>query len=56
MYITEQEATMFESANPTTAAIKLAKYGKEHCRSDSSCEDIDGDEDMSTRQCWNPRS
>jgi hypothetical protein len=29
MYITEQEAAEFESANPTTAAIKLAKYGKE---------------------------
>jgi hypothetical protein len=29
MYITEQEATEFESANLATAAIKLAKYGKE---------------------------
>ena len=29
MYITEQEATEFERANPTTMAIKLAKYGKE---------------------------
>jgi hypothetical protein len=29
MYITEQEAAEFESANPATAAIKLAKYGKE---------------------------
>jgi hypothetical protein len=29
MYTMEQEATKFESANPTTAAIKLAKYGKE---------------------------
>jgi hypothetical protein len=29
MYIMEQEATEFVSANPTTAAIKLAKYGKE---------------------------
>jgi hypothetical protein len=28
MYITEQEEAKFESANPTTAAIKLAKYGK----------------------------
>jgi hypothetical protein len=25
----EQEATEFESANPKTVAIKLAKYGKE---------------------------
>jgi hypothetical protein len=29
MYIMEQKATEFESANPTTAAIKLAKYGNE---------------------------
>jgi hypothetical protein len=29
MYITEQEATKFESANLETTAIKLAKYGKE---------------------------
>jgi hypothetical protein len=29
MYITEQEATEFESANPETVSIKLAKYGKE---------------------------
>jgi hypothetical protein len=29
MYITEQAATEFESASPETAAIKLAKYGKE---------------------------
>jgi hypothetical protein len=28
MYIMEQEAVEFETANPTTAAIKLAKYGK----------------------------
>jgi hypothetical protein len=29
MYIMEQEVAEFESANPTTAAIKLAKYGNE---------------------------
>jgi hypothetical protein len=29
MYIMEQEATEFESTNPTTAGIKLAKYEKE---------------------------
>jgi hypothetical protein len=29
MYITEQEAAEFESANPTTAGIKLTKYEKE---------------------------
>jgi hypothetical protein len=29
MYITEQEVVEFESANPASAAIKLAKYGKE---------------------------
>jgi hypothetical protein len=29
MYIMEKEASEFESANPATAAIKLAKYGKE---------------------------
>jgi len=29
MYITEQEAREFETANPATAAIKLAKYGKQ---------------------------
>jgi hypothetical protein len=29
MYITEQEEAEFEIANPTTAAIKLAKYGKQ---------------------------
>jgi hypothetical protein len=28
MYITEQEAE-FETANPATAAVKLAKYGKQ---------------------------
>jgi hypothetical protein len=29
MYIMKQEETEFESANSTTAGIKLAKYGKE---------------------------
>jgi hypothetical protein len=29
MYIIEEEATEFVGANPTTVAIKLAKYGKE---------------------------
>ena len=29
MYITEQEATEFESANSTTAGIQLTKYEKE---------------------------
>jgi hypothetical protein len=54
MYIMEQEATKFTVANPKTVGIKLAKYEKEQQSVDSSCEDIDGDEDMSARQCWNP--
>jgi hypothetical protein len=29
MYITEQEEAELETANPATAAIKLAKYGKQ---------------------------
>jgi hypothetical protein len=29
MYITEQEAAEFESANSKSAAIKFPKYGKE---------------------------
>jgi hypothetical protein len=29
MYITEQKEAEFETTNPTTTAIKLAKYGKQ---------------------------
>jgi hypothetical protein len=31
MYIIEQEATKFKSANLTTTGIKLTKYEKEQC-------------------------
>jgi hypothetical protein len=55
MCIMEEEEEEFESANPTTVAIKLAKE-RNNDRSDSSCEDIDGDEDMLARQFYNPQS
>jgi hypothetical protein len=53
MYITELEAE-FETANPTTAAVKLGMETN-NGRSDLSCHYIDGDKVMSAHECWTPR-